>query len=40
MLLQVDGDEDHVECEDVNVLIPPLDGALVPAHDQVQEEIG
>ena len=40
MLLQVDGNEDHVEGEDVDVLVPPLDGALVPAHDQVKEEVG
>ena len=39
MLLQVYGNEDHVEGEDVNVLVPPLDGALVAAHDQVEEEV-
>ena len=40
MLLQVDGNEDHMEGEDVDVLVPPLDGALVPAHDEVEEEVG
>ena len=40
MLLQVYGNENHVEGEDVDVLVPPLDGALVPAHDQVKEEVG
>ena len=39
MLLQVYGNEDHVEGEDVNVLVPPLDGALIPAHDQVEEKV-
>ena len=39
MLLQVDGNKDHVEGEDVNVLVPPLDGALIPAHDQVEEKV-
>ena len=39
MLLQVDGDEDNVEGENVDVLVPPLDGALVAAHDQVEEEV-
>ena len=40
MLLQVDGNKNHVEGEDIDVLVPPLDGALVPAHDQVEEEVG
>ena len=39
MFLQVDGDEDDVEGEDVDVLVPPLDRALVAAHDQVEEKV-
>ena len=40
MLLQVDWHENHVEGEDVHILVPPLDGALVAAHDQIEEEVG
>ena len=39
VLLQVDWHENHVEGEDVHILVPPLDGALVAAHDQVEEEV-
>ena len=35
MLLQVYGNENHVEREDVNVLVPPLDRALVPGGHEV-----
>ena len=35
MLLQVYGNKNHVEREDVNVLVPPLDRALVPGGHEV-----
>ena len=35
VLLQVYGNENHVEREDVNVLVPPLDRALVPGGHEV-----
>ena len=40
MLLQVNGNQNHVEAEDVDVLVPALDGSLVAPHDQVEEEVG